>query len=115
MNTKPILRIDNRTFAPGKRGMVDSLFVGPQSATGYYVECEQGISLYQPDGTLRAFLSARSGSRSRFFVTAHRTASGRPRYMFGLADSDREWLGLPKHSLLLEDDIGCEWCAALGR
>ncbi len=92
--TRPIrYELAGKWYARTGRDMVASLFSPGGTANGLFKRRKNGVALYGMDGKLRAFIVSNTHGE-RFAVTAYEF-QGRPRYMHGLTEADRQWLGLP--------------------
>lgn len=97
MNDKTLTLFD-RTYAPTRQAVINSLFKPGRTDNGTYPVVSGGYVLYDLTGAPRALITRRCGS----IVTAHQS-DGRTRYMYALTSSDKDYLNAPD-SLTLQHD-----------
>jgi hypothetical protein len=67
-----------------------------QTEHGRWRRLQKGVLLMRPDGRPVACVVKNRHGDDPFLVTAHtESTSGRTSFMFGLTETDREWLGIP--------------------
>jgi hypothetical protein len=93
-------------FVPNKKQIVESLFKGPNTASGTYKVRKGGILFFDPQDTPRVFLVAHSNTEP-FFVTCcrHSLQSNRLRYMHAVCSLDRGFFGIKGLSYMQEMDL----------
>jgi hypothetical protein len=88
------ITIAGRKYARNTAALVETLFDSTGTACGTYKASKNGILIADMRGAPVAFI--RNGS-APFMVTACvDVPTGRPRYMFGLAEYTRNALGMPE-------------------
>jgi hypothetical protein len=88
-------------FVPNSKSLVDSLFQGPNTASGTYKIRKNGVLFFKPTGEPFA-----NKHGERFFVTAYRfDADGKMRYMHALTDEGERLLGVKGMPMSQEHEI----------
>lgn len=77
-----------KQYAKNDREMIGTLFTGDRTANGFYRRIKKGIYLQDLQKVDRVFIRS-----DGLFVTCHKTANGRMRYMFATCSADSKWLG----------------------
>jgi len=94
MKTKTdTLQINGRLFVANDAAMMETLFQGGATASGYFKQYKRGIEFRDMQGEPFAFLCANSAS-SPFWVSATKTSAGKTRYNYGFSEVDAARLGL---------------------
>ena len=94
MKTKTdTLQINERVFVANDAAMIETLFQGGATASGYFKQYKRGIEFRDMQGEPFAFLCANSES-SPFWVSAYKTSAGKTRYNYGFSSMDAARLGL---------------------
>jgi len=105
MKTKTdTLKINGRLFVANDAAMIETLFQGGSTASGYFKKYKRGIELRDMQGEPFAFLCANSAS-APFWVSAYKTSAGKSRYSYGFAEVDAARLGLDvmQHAATMEN------------
>ena len=94
MKTKTdTLQINERVFVANDAAMMETLFQGGATASGYFKQYKRGIEFRDMQGEPFAFLCANSPS-SPFWVRAYKTSAGKTRYSYEFSSMDAARLGL---------------------
>lgn len=82
-----------KQYAKNARELVGTLFNSERTANGFYRRTKAGIYLQDLQKVDRVFIR-----NDGLFVSCHKTANGRMRYMFATCTSDAAWIGENAHS-----------------
>lgn len=88
-----MIKTINTYFVRQRADIAKTLFNHGGTANGHYKAYRRKIHFYNLQGDFFAALII-NANQSPFFVSAS-IQSGKPLYMFGLKDGDKETLGLP--------------------
>ena len=94
MDKAQLFVLAGRAYAPNAAALVRSLFAPGGTMHGTYKVAKRGVSLFAPDGTLRAFVV--DNAHGEQFMVSARKEHGRIRYMCALTGADQDWLGVPE-------------------
>jgi hypothetical protein len=89
-----MLTLFNKTYAKNNSEFVNSLF-SKQTCNGYYKQNEKGITIYNIQHDIIAFIKAPVNGEYAFIVSAYKSENGKTRYMFGLDTLTEKYLSCP--------------------
>jgi hypothetical protein len=89
-----MLTLFGKTYAKNNSEFVNSLF-SKQTCNGFYKQNEKGITLYNIQNELIAFIKAPINGEYAFIVSAYKSEN-KTRYMFGLSTLTDLYLNVPE-------------------